>query len=173
MKKVYVVTRGEYSDYHIVAIFDTKEKAQECCAVFNDADVTEYELDSFGTHDEVYNYKVYVSGDQVCNPGYIGDIPVYFKPNTIQRVNDSYLMIVMAKNVEHARKVAADKYAMFKAVKDTHFQLIDKECVERDSYLYRYCYPVYDMTTFEILLADFQYLREGYTAATRIVERKD
>ena len=28
-KKVYVVTSGEYSDYHIVGIFDSREKAEE------------------------------------------------------------------------------------------------------------------------------------------------
>ena len=29
MKKVYIVTAGNYSDYHIVAVFSTRKKAEE------------------------------------------------------------------------------------------------------------------------------------------------
>lgn len=171
MKKVYVVYRGEYSDYHIEAIFGTQEKSQECCAVFNDAGVTEYELDSFNEGKELYKYKVCITGDMVHSLNYVEDSLCFYTPNTIQRVCDSYIMIVLAKNVEHARKVAADKYAMFKAAKDTHFPLIDKECIcsDRGGYLYRYFYPVYDMATFEILLSDRLRLEQGYEAETRNV----
>ena len=34
--KVYVVTSGTYSDYHIVAAFDDKQKAEVFCAAYND-----------------------------------------------------------------------------------------------------------------------------------------
>lgn len=169
MQKVYAVWRGEYSDYRIVAIFSTQEKAQECCAVFNDAGVTEYELDSFDEGKELHKYKVYITDDMAHSPDYVEDSLYSYIPNTIQRVLGLYLMIVLAKNIEHARKVAADKYAMFKAAKDTHFPLIDKECICSDSYVYRYSYPVYDMTTFEILLSDRLRLEQGYEAATRNV----
>lgn len=33
--KVYVVTGGEYSDYHIAAVFIDKEEAEKQCAVLN------------------------------------------------------------------------------------------------------------------------------------------
>lgn len=33
MSKVYIVTRGEYSDYHIESVFNTKESAEKYCAV--------------------------------------------------------------------------------------------------------------------------------------------
>lgn len=53
MKKVYVVTTGEYSDYSIEKIFSTREKAQEYINIvsvlgkedFND--IQEWELDDF------------------------------------------------------------------------------------------------------------------------------
>ena len=45
MKKVYVVTSGEYSDYRIVAIFSTEQKAQEY-------------IDKYGT-DNVLSYSSY------------------------------------------------------------------------------------------------------------------
>lgn len=170
-QKVYAVWRGEYSDYRIVAIFQTREKAQECCAVFNDAGVTEYELDSFEDSKDLYKYRVCISGDRVDDPYYIDDSPCHDATNTIQRIGVFYYIVVLAKNVEHARKVAADKYAMFKAVKDTHFPLIDQECVETGSYLYRDSRPVYDMATFEILLSGSQHLRKGYKAVTRTIGR--
>ena len=31
--KVYIVTEGEYSDYHIVGVFATREAAEKYCAV--------------------------------------------------------------------------------------------------------------------------------------------
>lgn len=133
--------------------------------------MTEYELDSFEEGKELHKYKVYIIGDKAYSPDYVEDSLFSYIPNTIQRVGDSYLMIVLAKNVEHARKVAADKYAMFKAVKDTHFPLIDKECIcsDRGGYMYRYSYPVYDMTAFEILLKNHQHLEKGNEAETRHV----
>ena len=46
-KKVYVVTAGEYSDYHIVGIFDSREKAEEYInySTYSDLnDIEEYNL---------------------------------------------------------------------------------------------------------------------------------
>jgi len=31
MKKVYVITRGSYPDYHVCAIYSDKKKAEEMC----------------------------------------------------------------------------------------------------------------------------------------------
>lgn len=53
MSKIYVVTEGEYSDYHIEACFSTKKKAQEYIknskkvnGSYYYPDIEEYELDS-------------------------------------------------------------------------------------------------------------------------------
>lgn len=50
--KVYVLTQGEYSDYHIVGIYSTKEKAQELCdamrnsgTYWDEPHIEDYELD--------------------------------------------------------------------------------------------------------------------------------
>jgi len=54
MTQVYVVTRGDYSDYHIEEIFSTREKAQTYIDLINNKhnfygrvndDIEEYELD--------------------------------------------------------------------------------------------------------------------------------
>lgn len=55
MKKVYIVTSGEYSDYHINKVFSTFEKAKEFTEAFTKPSddeyryeyrIEEYELDS-------------------------------------------------------------------------------------------------------------------------------
>ncbi len=47
MKKVYIITAGEYSDYHIVAACSTKAKAVKTCTYVNlpETDIDEWELD--------------------------------------------------------------------------------------------------------------------------------
>lgn len=49
MQKVYAITRGEYSDYHIEKIFSTREAAEKYCAVdTNKCDepmIEEYDLE--------------------------------------------------------------------------------------------------------------------------------
>jgi hypothetical protein len=61
MTKVYVVTRGEYSDYRIVAIFSTKELAQQLADELDnskrygeDAKVEEWSLDKHVPTNYIY-----------------------------------------------------------------------------------------------------------------------
>lgn len=55
MTTIYVVTSGEYSDYGIEAIFDTREKAELYCAYQNSAErgetaeIEEWELNNYYT----------------------------------------------------------------------------------------------------------------------------
>jgi len=41
---VYVVTDGQYSDYHIVAVFGDKSEAEKCIELYGDGNIEEYEL---------------------------------------------------------------------------------------------------------------------------------
>lgn len=49
MAKVYVITCGEYSDYHICAVCSTRERAEELRPLYSDrydiAEIEEYEMD--------------------------------------------------------------------------------------------------------------------------------
>ena len=49
MQKVYVITRGEYSDYHIEKIFSTREAAEKYCAAdtykYDEPMIEEYYLE--------------------------------------------------------------------------------------------------------------------------------
>lgn len=55
MSKVYVVTSGSYSDYHIDAIFSTKEQAEIYQAVHS----MDYETDSFFSDYANYGIEEY------------------------------------------------------------------------------------------------------------------
>ena len=57
--KVYIVETGEYSDRHIVAVFETEEKARVYCAIHNkpgdSAYFDEYFYNEWDTNDENIN----------------------------------------------------------------------------------------------------------------------
>ena len=50
--KVYVITQGSYSDYHIVGVKLTREEAEKVVALANDEDSYEYaEIEEYDTDD--------------------------------------------------------------------------------------------------------------------------
>lgn len=60
MSKIYVATAGEYSGYHVCAVFSTREQAEEYCACGNGEYVEEYDLDAWSADgcEVVYRYHV-------------------------------------------------------------------------------------------------------------------
>ena len=61
--KVYVVTQGEYSDYHIEQIFTDRDKAELFCTTLNvdyyaPPEIEEYETDEVKIEGEFYRYVV-------------------------------------------------------------------------------------------------------------------
>ena len=58
-KKVYLITAGEYSDYVVLAVCSTREKAEHFCEVLNrnggvygdKAEIEEYPVDSISIED--------------------------------------------------------------------------------------------------------------------------
>lgn len=69
--KVYVVTEGDYSDYHIEAIFSEKDQAEKYIALhtsrcFTDWQIEEWEVDATHIDGEVkmlYRYSAYFKRD--------------------------------------------------------------------------------------------------------------
>jgi len=120
MSKVYVITKGEYSDYRIVGIFDDKYQAEKYHAKHNIGtyggvnDIEEYELNELHQSDDPY-YEIRCSKD-----GYIkiDDIDNY-NPKDEQRISwdyndrEPYMYITLqAKSPEHAIKSANERRAM-------------------------------------------------------------
>lgn len=113
--KIYVITSGCYSDYHIDAVTDDKEKAEFLKLKFSNerdpANIEEYDTDEYlveGIHNmKSFYWKVsifnkntlvypYLSGEQYFN--------VY---------KDGIQAVVIAKTKEQAIKIVRDKYAQF------------------------------------------------------------
>lgn len=84
MNKVYVVTRGDYSDYHIEAVFPTRDSAERWCAVHwkdNSYDypiIEEYDLEQPDILDDT---KVYYAIFFVYNDKYEKSIYGPSKPS--------------------------------------------------------------------------------------------
>lgn len=72
MKRVYIVTHGEYSDYHICAVFENKEKANayQCC--HPNTYIEEWELDD----DRIYTaFNVVLVTCQLYNESNFDIVP--------------------------------------------------------------------------------------------------
>lgn len=70
MSKIYIITCGQYSDYHIVGIYDDKELAEERLPLYDAkyryADIKEYELNPQVDHPKgllPYSVKMDIEGN--------------------------------------------------------------------------------------------------------------
>jgi len=114
MKNIYIVTRGSYSDYGIVGVFDDKELAEQFIKKTNDdyepPQIEEYILN---IPSEKFGYIYYCRAD---SEGVVNNIigqNFISKSECLNKVENykssEYGIYVLAKNSEHARKIAADK----------------------------------------------------------------
>ena len=121
MTIAYVVTAGDYSDYQIYAIFSTKENAQ----LFIDlpespkhAAIEEYEIDQVlpppGT--ATWNINITKQGEILPTSWVIPPLQKstdgssdYFLPHV--EIGMILSVFVLARNKEHAIKIAAERHA--------------------------------------------------------------
>jgi len=124
MRKVWVLTIGEYSDYHIVAVYDeTESKEAERVAELIGADVEEYEVNTLHPEDPGMDYFSVVMGKsgeviqcytsvRIWEDGKCRDTEVCLrtkKDNKYER--KSYWRLYWdgyAKSKEHAVKIISD-----------------------------------------------------------------
>lgn len=121
---IYVVTAGQYSDYHIRGVFSTEEKAEAFCRQFNqqdfhtDARVERYCLDAPEMDEEgVQLYAVRVDADGKITEMHtegseyreFGGAYVWGLPGEEQAVASS------SRGFDVAAKIARDELAAFKA----------------------------------------------------------
>jgi hypothetical protein len=112
MSKLYAVTAGEYSDYHIITICSNKEKAEEICKLYNrgdpyyDASIEESGLAFMTTEELTGSDKInslFDTSNYTLNR-------VVYKPYF-----DTFTVVVSAENNDLAEKIAIDLVAEFKA----------------------------------------------------------
>lgn len=116
MKKIFIVTDGEYSDYRILAVYDDRTLAELFAARAN-AEVEEHDLNPIA--EEVRSHKplfhVKIIGDvfdieQVDNSSF----GYHFADTEIRKrefwnEGEGFDLYVYADDSIHARKIAADK----------------------------------------------------------------
>lgn len=119
--EIYVVTRGEYSDYSILGVYSTYENAKNICDRLNagdswyESDVEVYYLDDHVENLPVYmldfdyqtlNYKRYTRTD---------DLEVGSRPVWLTWDKRTIRVLVYEKDLEDMIKVAAEKATQYKA----------------------------------------------------------
>lgn len=119
--KVFVITAGKYSDFHICAVASNAERAEllrkfYCCGG-NEADVEIYDTDDapqiVGTPTRIYNVRISPSGQVTMGGGeeyHFGDD----RYNTRYELGPSlaFQMWLPAVDEEHAKKIACDTRAV-------------------------------------------------------------
>lgn len=123
--KVYLCSDGDYSDYHVTGIYSTEEKANEAKRRMNWSNGVEvFEIDSLVVPSHVcYTVTKYLESNY-CAPGVMSanctgrpvadrTVRKYSPPGT-----KSIQVEVMAEDVEHAKKIAADLFAQYQAQKE-------------------------------------------------------
>ena len=113
--KVYIATDGEYSDYHIEAVFTDEEQAKLYCATHS-CYLEEYEADEVKIETEkkpllLWNARFDYSG-ALCN---ISDS--YFTFFEIEDFGEYRARVTLDAKIdrEKAKKIIADKHAKRKA----------------------------------------------------------
>ena len=115
--KVYVVTKGEYSDYHICAVALEKSKAEAICKLLGDqwgeprieeydTDVVEPLLHGNKMYDVELTEKGAASAYEMSDPTYYLDSVNKVVKN---RIKSEYYVKVFARDEAHALKVGIEK----------------------------------------------------------------
>lgn len=125
MKTFYAVTDGDYSDYHIIAITDNKERAENIKKLYSgkySEPMIEEFFDSESKDEGIYyiiyradgSYDAFLQDFDVTN---LSDINI-INENTFYDNWWKYSVLVMAKDENHAIKIAQDLWTEYRAKKE-------------------------------------------------------
>ncbi len=122
MNKIYLVTDGEYSDYHIIGVYTTKELAEEavkCYTGYSTPGIEEYDLDTIPDHPPgLYPFQVIMNraGDGEASRQEVGALMEDKPEETWTRFEGmhktgNYSFRVWASDNQHAIKIANERRA--------------------------------------------------------------
>jgi hypothetical protein len=115
---IYLVSDGEYSDYTVLGLYSTKEKAEEARALYAANYIEEFELDYLPPHPPgELLWRVYMldNGDVTdVNQGSPSEKFVPFESNRFFLTSDypktvGRMLALWARDKEHAIKIASEK----------------------------------------------------------------
>lgn len=148
--KIYVVTSGCYSDYHIDAVFTDRQLADKYAKEDPDRNIEEFEENKaeFSNGQQYYDVWIYPeSGDAPAVSLWRGE------PKDLIRCmgDDFYELVVKASDYIQAKAIALERFHAFLAVKDTHFPFIETKCVVELMSTLSFC-PWYGYFDYKIYL---------------------
>ena len=115
--KVYVITQGEYSDYHICGVAVDAECAEKIRKYFDDewdpANIEEYDTDDYVEGNVRERYIIIIDKRGNVEKHSTGDVAP-FKTGEDRfwwGVNRAFCAEIWAKDQDHALKIAFDKRA--------------------------------------------------------------
>ena len=123
--KVYVITNGEYSDYHICGVtldYETAEKIRKhTSGSYDESRIEEYETDTWSDIVRIggiYHVNKYGAYLQAYRENY--DVEeIYNNRNVVMDYgNDRKGVNVIARDEDHAKKIASDLFAKYDAEKN-------------------------------------------------------
>lgn len=128
---VYVITKGEYSGYHICGVADTLTKAKRMVEFYSDdydkANIEKFDTDELSdVFDKGYNMYActFLEGGkdvEVTCLEYAGSreyANLSLRKWGVKNGKQGYHCDVIAKDVEHAKKIFRDKFAEYKYRKE-------------------------------------------------------
>ena len=119
----YVITSGEYSDYHIVAVYADREEAYKVCKILNDRceyedyTIEEYEDGSLVRYENLNTYCVLFDDNKTRIRENDSDDFEYCLRKEYWQYQDGtvWAVFVFASNKEEALKIASEKRAKLMA----------------------------------------------------------
>lgn len=118
--KIYVLTDGYYSDYHIIGCTDKKDVADRLC-MYLGCDVEEYDTDKFNNEWAIWKYSLREWKDDYGGDHREEEIMIMVEGEnslpvgTVWYLPNGYAVLVKADDEEHARKIGQDLIAQCKA----------------------------------------------------------
>ena len=153
--KIYIVTSGDYSDYHIDAIFSTKKKAVEYLQQKGDY----YRIEMHSVDSEVVNVsdKVWVVELRINDHKVLSCSPSEYSSRIIDTIcvlDDIYFnssrsieFVLVTDSMDKAKKIANERLNQVLAGKDMFF---NKAFIKKDKGIFDN-YPVVNFHTGEIV----------------------
>ena len=119
--KVYVITAGEYSAYHICAVTANPESAENLRLLYSDewngeAEIEEFDTEELSERPKTY-WRVQSYEGRMCSCREFpitNECEVECKLNSVTCNHSVYTVDVVAKDRAHAIKIAQDLIAQYK-----------------------------------------------------------
>jgi hypothetical protein len=120
--KVYVITKGIYSDYHICAVTLDKSRAERLKKLlyenYEEATIEEYTLNEYKENGNVYYVEFHDDAPPTIGLDEYDGSYLYENVPCVLDWYDPIRVYVRAKDEQHAMKIAQDEYAKWKAEKE-------------------------------------------------------